>query len=73
MNRTYATRTRSQEDATYRPCAACERPMTRNAVYSFAAGVRCLCEPCWRLGFTFDPAGTVVLGPEPRARVVGAT
>ena len=61
------------EDPMYRPCAACERPMNRNAVYSFAAGVHCLCEACWLMGFTFDPAGAVVLGPEPLAHAVGAT
>jgi hypothetical protein len=47
--------------------------MNRNALYSFAAGVRCLCELCWGLGFTFDPAGAVVLGPEPLAHAAGAT
>ena len=59
------------EDPMYRPCAACERPMTRNAVYSFAAGVRCLCEACWLIGFTFDAAGVVVLGPEPLEKTTG--
>ncbi len=68
-----ARRTGAHEQPGNRPCAACERPMTRNAVYSFAAGVRCLCEPCWLIGFTFDPAGAVVLGPEPLAHAVGAT
>ncbi len=63
---------RTTEDPTFRPCTACERPMTRNAVYSFAAGVQCLCVPCWLLGFRFDPAGVVVLGPEPLVRYEGA-
>ena len=66
-----ATRPGAHEQPGYRACAACERPMTRNAVYSFAAGVRCLCEPCWGLGFTFDPSGVVVLGPEPLGKPRG--
>jgi len=34
--------------------------------------VRCLCEPCWLMGFTFDAAGVVVLGPEALAHAVEA-
>jgi len=55
-----------------RPCSACEVPMNRNALYSFVdRRVQCLCEACWCLGFTFDPAGAVVLGPEPLAKPKG--
>jgi hypothetical protein len=62
------------EQPDFRPCSACEVPMNRNALYSFVGRrVRCLCEVCWALGFRFDPDGAVVLGPEPRARAVGAT
>ncbi len=62
------------EQPGYRPCSACERPMTRNAVYSFVdRQVRCICEECYRVGFRFDAAGAVVLGPEPRAEHNGAT
>jgi hypothetical protein len=47
--------------------------MSTNALYSFVGRrVRCLCEACWAIGFTFDDAGAVVLGPEPRARAVEA-
>jgi len=34
--------------------------MSRNAVYSFVAGVQAICADCWLLGFRFDPAGVVV-------------
>jgi pullulanase/glycogen debranching enzyme len=53
-------RQRAQPCSGYRPCAACERPMDRNACYSFCQGVRCICTSCYVLGFRFDAAGQVV-------------
>ncbi len=62
MTRPYANRTRCQEDATYRPCAACERPMTVNVCYAFPdrQTVLCLCWQCDALGFKLLPCGTVI-------------
>ncbi len=57
-----------------RPCSACGLAMSTNALYRFVGRrVQCLCEPCWLMGWRFDDAGAVVLGPEPRARAVEAT
>ena len=62
MNRTYAQRTRCQEQPGYRACVACERPMTVNVRYAFPDRhtVLCLCWQCEALGFALLPCGQVV-------------
>jgi hypothetical protein len=43
----------------FRPCAACEEPRDLNAIYSFVAGVQCICTQCFDLGFRFQVDGSL--------------